>query len=27
LSPGAGEGGGELTEIKGMSSLPSYIGF
>lgn len=26
LSPGAGEGGGELTEIKGMSSLPSHIG-
>jgi KUP system potassium uptake protein len=26
LSPGAGEGGGELTEFKGMSSLLSYVG-
>jgi len=25
LSPGAGEGGGELTEIKGLSSLPSHM--
>jgi KUP system potassium uptake protein len=24
LSPGTGEGGGELTEIKGLSSLPSH---
>jgi KUP system potassium uptake protein len=26
LSPGAGEGGGELTEIKGLLSLPSHTG-